>query len=852
MRNLLFLVLLLPVTTLLAQPYNATLSNINFLAANKIHKVGTDGSAAGNITLYTNVITIGAQSFDCIVRTVSISGGTFTLPGTPAANTIPFDYAGATGTGMTGNQDRFFSPTFNWNAAPGGSCRFRFTFILGGSYNDLTNTGTAVTLQNVGINSYDIDGNGSASSNQFNEFNNFSSYRIQTTGGNITTSYNAANGFTRFISSTTTNSTTLTADATRLYLEYNNVSDFEVVVGGAVGAAYYFLDFGSGSTWTVTPTLQSVPVLDLNTSTAGVNNTGSFCKDIVPFTSGTTNLTGTTGAINFAEITFQRSEILNGTQEMLIPKIPAAAADTIKLGFTANASQSYVISGVTYNVAMIFGGGSGVDTIRIAPPTGTFTTAQVETMLDALNYYNIRVPASSGTRNFNVSIRQGSFKTSPAVFAVSFGCPPLSISGTVLSDINGMNDNLVNGTGSNAGGVFINLVNSAGFVVSSKAVAADGSYSFVTADGIQPNTNYTFILSSAAVAYGASLSTASSPAAWGFTGEVLGTGSGNDGTTNGQLSVNMASADIANARFALNQRPLSTNKVDNVGVKLATGQLYLLDNFPLSGSDPELSPTANSLSNGASFVVKTLPNPLDATLFYNGVAITAANTTINNYNPDLFGIVFNRTSVTTTSFTYSVIDAAGLETATPASYTINLLQTLPVTGLNINGKLMANGTLRIEWSTLTELNAASYWVEQSKDAVRFSTVSTAIKAVGNSTQLQQYNWEYANYQSASGVFFRIKQVDVDGKTAYSKVWKATPAETQLTFSIYPNPAISHVFLNSAWVDGIVKVYNVQGQVVLQQPWKNGQAVSLTSLATGSYTIELSRADLKVQTRVVKQ
>jgi hypothetical protein len=51
-----------------------------FLAANKIHKVGTVGSSAGSKTLYTNVITIGSQQIDCIVKTVSISNGSFSLP----------------------------------------------------------------------------------------------------------------------------------------------------------------------------------------------------------------------------------------------------------------------------------------------------------------------------------------------------------------------------------------------------------------------------------------------------------------------------------------------------------------------------------------------------------------------------------------------------------------------------------------------------------------------------------------------------------------------------------------------------------------------------------------------------
>jgi hypothetical protein len=60
--------------------YNVNNQTLAFLAANKIHKVGTVGSSAGSKTLYTNVITIGSQQIDCIVKTVSISNGSFSLP----------------------------------------------------------------------------------------------------------------------------------------------------------------------------------------------------------------------------------------------------------------------------------------------------------------------------------------------------------------------------------------------------------------------------------------------------------------------------------------------------------------------------------------------------------------------------------------------------------------------------------------------------------------------------------------------------------------------------------------------------------------------------------------------------
>jgi hypothetical protein len=149
--------------------FNANFGNLHFLAANKIHKVGSNGSAAGNVTLYTNVITTGGQAIDCIVRTVALTNGSFQLPGSAAVGTIPFDYSSATGSGMSANQDRFFAPTFTFNSG-GGSCDFEFEFILGGSYHNSTNSGTPVILQNVRLNSYDIDGNGGANSNQFNEF----------------------------------------------------------------------------------------------------------------------------------------------------------------------------------------------------------------------------------------------------------------------------------------------------------------------------------------------------------------------------------------------------------------------------------------------------------------------------------------------------------------------------------------------------------------------------------------------------------------------------------------------------------------------------------------------------------
>ena len=403
--------------------FNANFSNINFLAANKVHKVGSDGSAAGNVTLYTNVITIGGQTIDCIVRTVSITNGSFQLPGSAATGTIPFDYSSATGTGMSANQDRFFAPTFNFNSG-GGSCDFEFEFILGGSYNNSTNLGTPVVLQNVRLNTYDIDGNGNTNSNQFNEFGGFSSFTVSRST-NINNSYNAASGLTKFVSNTTNNNATVTDSIHRVQVEYGQINKFNIKVGSlGSGAAYFFLDFGDGQPWTGVTT--STPVLDLNTTTAGVDNQVTICSDAKRLTNGAgagnTNLTNSSGTVDELIISFSTASILNGNFEAFYPKgSNSLVNDSIKLGFSSSSSQNFTLSGVTFVVQKSVSG--GISTLRFSKsPSGTLTTAQTEMLLDSLHYVNTAQNPDLDNRTFNVTVREGSFTTPNTRFILTELC----------------------------------------------------------------------------------------------------------------------------------------------------------------------------------------------------------------------------------------------------------------------------------------------------------------------------------------------------------------------------------------------------------------------------------------------
>lgn len=155
---------------LLSQTYDANLNSLNF-GTNFVNKIG-NGQSNGNKVLYTNVITIGGQSIDVIVTTVSVN------------NVSSF-----TNYDDNGSDTPFFSPKLTFGSG-GGSFKVNFQFILGGSYNNSTNTGTNVQVKNFYLNTYDLDGNGNIGTNQFNEFQFFSSYEL---GGSFLASTNASN-----------------------------------------------------------------------------------------------------------------------------------------------------------------------------------------------------------------------------------------------------------------------------------------------------------------------------------------------------------------------------------------------------------------------------------------------------------------------------------------------------------------------------------------------------------------------------------------------------------------------------------------------------------------------------------
>ncbi|MBU3012193.1 carboxypeptidase regulatory-like domain-containing protein, partial [Polaribacter vadi] len=124
------------------------------------------------------------------------------------------------------------------------------------------------------------------------------------------------------------------------------------------------------------------------------------------------------------------------------------------------------------------------------------------------------------------------------------------ITGNVFNDLDQLDDNTVDGNGiSTPSGIqlYVSLVDSSNNILSTIPVENDGSYEFL--ENVDKNTNYTIVLHTTPTG----TNTPNLPANWSNTGENQGTSAGNDGNTNGIISVSVGTEIETEVNFGIIQ-----------------------------------------------------------------------------------------------------------------------------------------------------------------------------------------------------------------------------------------------------------------------------------------------------------
>jgi hypothetical protein len=151
----------------------------------------------------------------------------------------------------------------------------------------------------------------------------------------------------------------------------------------------------------------------------------------------------------------------------------------------------------------------------------------------------------------------------------------------------------------------------------------------------------------------------------------------------------------------------------------------------------------------------------------------------------------------------------------------------------------------IEWVTAREQNNHQFFIERSADGRNYEEIAS-VQGAGNSSLLQNYLYTDAN--PLAGVnYYRLRQVDFDGKFEYSPVQSVRMGGAG-TATLLPNPlqvgnALTLLYDSNTETGLDIAVFNAMGQQLVQyqievQKGDNQLRIDLSQLTSGLYTLRI--------------
>ncbi|HEY4288417.1 MAG TPA: T9SS type A sorting domain-containing protein [Puia sp.] len=167
----------------------------------------------------------------------------------------------------------------------------------------------------------------------------------------------------------------------------------------------------------------------------------------------------------------------------------------------------------------------------------------------------------------------------------------------------------------------------------------------------------------------------------------------------------------------------------------------------------------------------------------------------------------------------------------------------PTLMMGFTGKIL-NKTAQLNWTMESQTNCKWFVVERSGDNGGFDSISVVIGL--NNGNTNGYNFFDPNMLEGNN-YYRLREVDMDGVTRYSKVLTLNNVEASTKMAIYPNPAIATLNFSvssPAAQQVIVQVYNLSGIVLLTSQQmlnagSNQQTVAINGLKSGNYILKVS-------------
>jgi hypothetical protein len=184
---------------------------------------------------------------------------------------------------------------------------------------------------------------------------------------------------------------------------------------------------------------------------------------------------------------------------------------------------------------------------------------------------------------------------------------------------------------------------------------------------------------------------------------------------------------------------------------------------------------------------------------------------------------------------------------------------LPVNLINFEATY-SNNNIILNWVTASEYNNDGFEIQRSTNNKDFETIGFE-KGNGVSNILIRYSFLDNNIENGETYYYRLKQIDYDGKFAYSNIQSAQLSDSELLLSSYPNPIENGGKINfklssdNNGESGTINFYSIDGQLIINKDInytgkKYFDQIDTRNLNSGIYILEFRNKFQVIQNKII--
>ncbi|MBL7739371.1 MAG: T9SS type A sorting domain-containing protein [Chitinophagaceae bacterium] len=166
---------------------------------------------------------------------------------------------------------------------------------------------------------------------------------------------------------------------------------------------------------------------------------------------------------------------------------------------------------------------------------------------------------------------------------------------------------------------------------------------------------------------------------------------------------------------------------------------------------------------------------------------------------------------------------------------------LPVTWKSFDVTVKGSNTITLNWEVAEDHQNKGFYIEHSLNGSDWEDLAFVESRHGNE-YIRQYTYSHINNLN-NKQYYRIRQVDIDGKTSYSEIKVVTLTNEMQAVSVWPNPATDYLRIASNGNNGsqLVKaqVFDLSGKMIAEKKLNTGaNTISISELRTGTYIVRV--------------